>query len=430
LRPWFDTVALNAIAKWFCPLSRGWAAACVSEGSKDQFIAELGISSDEISIKPSKLQKVHASRRRYGQTKNNWEDVYFGDSVSTPEELVRAQRELASAEHEQLRLRRLFLSHRSRMPLLKWSVATPQEVAAIHQTRLTNEAFPAPPETEIMQSVSVLGEWGEEFHLKLQSPTDVSSDTARAHVFLPEDGKIRATLVLLHGICLEPVMWDALAYPAKALTRQGVRVVLPTGPWHGRRAPEGQFGGENILMRGPLGFIDAFKAWVAESALWIRWSRSTANGPVGLGGVSLGALTAQLATVASRDWPDNDQPDAIMLITTSGDMTDVAFGSVMADKLTLTQRISEKRWTAETLSQWLPLLQPEGEPVISQEKIVMLLGSADRLTPFEGGLALAQRWKIPEENLFIRRQGHFSGALGLSHDATPLKRFTEILLQS
>jgi len=67
---------------------------------------------------------------------------------------------------------------------------------------------------------------------------------------------------------------------------------------------------------------------------------------------------------------------------------------------------------------------------MSPKKVDMLLGSADRVTPFLGGIALAKRWKVPDTNLFICKQGHFCGALGLSHDAAPLQRFADLLLQT
>ena len=119
----------------------------------------------------------------------------------------------------------------------------------------------------------------------------------------------------------------------------------------------------------------------------------------------------------------------MLLITTTGDMRSVAFESNMGEKLGLSKEIQNFGWTGETLKRWLPLLQPGSLHALKPHKVVMLLGSADRLTPFEGGIALAERWRVPKGNLFIRRQGHFSGALGLSHDAVPLQRFASLLLQ-
>ncbi len=57
----------------------------------------------------------------------------------------------------------------------------------------------------------------------------------------------------------------------------------------------------------------------------------------------------------------------------------------------------------------------------------MVLGHSDDVTPTAGGLALAQRWGVPEPNLFARDQGHFSVSLGLLRDRAPLARIKEIL---
>jgi hypothetical protein len=61
-------------------------------------------------------------------------------------------------------------------------------------------------------------------------------------------------------------------------------------------------------------------------------------------------------------------------------------------------------------------------------RTVMVLGRADNVTPFAGGLALARQWQVPTENLFLRRQGHFTVALGLWRDAAPLRRLVDLLL--
>jgi len=430
LRPWFDTVALGFVAKWFCPLSRAWAAASISDGSVERFSDDLALPGLNLSQFTGALRKVSHSHRAFRQVCDDWENAFFTKENPSPGELVDQHIVMFKGERRQLAMRRHFLSLRPHLGPLKWDISTPGQVTELQALRSIDNPFPAPLDREITPSATVSGEWGDEFHLKMQSPVGDPADWARAHVFMPADGIVRGTFVFLHGVGLEPVMWDALAYPAKALTRQGIRVVLPTGPWHGRRTPNGLFGGENILRRGPLGFIEGFQSWVAEVALWVRWANATADAPVGLGGVSLGALTAQLAASVANEWPETDQPDSLILITTTNDMTSIAFDSSMVEQLCLKNEIQKLGWTAETLKPLLPFLQPGDRPGLSADKIVMLLGSADRVTPFPGGVALAERWNIPDANLFIRKQGHFSGALGLSHDAAPLQRFADLLPQT
>ena len=429
MAPWFDVIALNIVARWYCPLSRAWAAATISGGSPEFFGNEIAASGLNSGQYLRVLNKVSKSNQEFSEICNTWETYFFDRENPNPNDLIESQISVVAGEHRQLSMRRYFFSLRSHIQPLKLSVATPHDVESIHLNRLKENPFPSPPTAKIERSASVYGEWGEEFHLKMPAPCCTKNDIVRAQVFMPQDGNIKGTFICLHGILIEPALWNKLAYPVKALTREGIRVMLPTGPWHGRRTPKGQFGGENILRCGPLGFIEALRKWVPEVALWTRWARSTSLSPVGLGGVSLGGLCAQLASTAAHDWPNSDRHDALLLITTSGDMNDVAFNNNIGEKLNLTKEIKRKGWTRQTLKRWLPLLQPTMRPPLMGKKIAMLLGSADRLTPFDGGLLLSKKWEVPEENLFIRRQGHFTGALGLSHDSTPLKRFVEILLE-
>jgi hypothetical protein len=148
---------------------------------------------------------------------------------------------------------------------------------------------------------------------------------------------------------------------------------------------------------------------------------------VALGGVSLGALTSQLVAVAARGWPAALRPDALILIACSENLKDVAFNGSLASLIGLPARLAAQGWTEADMERYLPLMEPRGAPVVPPEKIVMVLGEADDLTPFEGGLALARRWQVPPANLFLRRQGHFSVAFDLARRPQPLDRLAEIL---
>ncbi len=52
----------------------------------------------------------------------------------------------------------------------------------------------------------------------------------------------------------------------------------------------------------------------------------------------------------------------------------------------------------------------------------MLLGRRDVVAPFEGGRALAERGRIPPENLFLQRRGHFSVSVSLGVETAPVDR--------
>src|SRR5215510_6200607 len=70
---------------------------------------------------------------------------------------------------------------------------------------------------------------------------------------------------------------------------------------------------------------------------------------------------------------------------------------------------------------------PIEAPPIDPRNIIMVLGTADDVTPFLRGAALAKRWKIPPESLFLRPMGHFSAALDLIRDPAPLRHLAERL---
>src|SRR5690606_9650330 len=118
------------------------------------------------------------------------------------------------------------------------------------------------------------------------------------------------------------------------------------------------------------------------------------------------------------------------LLTTSDDVGGLAFHSSLARATGLDLALSNAGWTAADIERWRPLTDPRPEQPLPPEDIVMLLGRADDVTPFPHGLALAERWQVPRGNLFLRRQGHVSAAVGLVRDPAPLRRLAARLKSS
>ena len=96
----------------------------------------------------------------------------------------------------------------------------------------------------------------------------------------------------------------------------------------------------------------------------------------------------------------------------------------------LDKALGEAGWTDESLQALSPLTDPDDEPVMPPERIVMVLGREDSVTAFDEGRDLAARWNIPEENLYIRDQGHFSAAVGVIHDDTPVQKLYEMMMKA
>jgi pimeloyl-ACP methyl ester carboxylesterase len=436
LRPWFDVVALPGIVRWYFPLSRAWAAATVAGLDVDRFRAELaGVAISE-RLAAVALQSLAPRQHAYLAEAAAWERMFFGPHEPPAGQLVAAERSRESAAHTFMAARRAFLPQHLRRPFpaVKWMPLTEREVEQRHGDRLHEpaRAFPAPPIPAMTLSHRVPSLDG--FVRWLRFPVEVAGapDTAWARVIEPgtaagSAGTDAPTLIFLHGVGVETEFWKAELGRVDSLASAGIRVVRPEAPFHGRRRRDGWFGGEPVLAYGLLGMLDLFLAWVGEVARLVAWARATSRGPVAVGGVSLGALTSQLVAAVAAQWPAPMRPDALLLVGTTGDVVDAAMTGGLGRALGVAERLASQSWTAASLRRWAPLLEPRAAPVMSPESIVMVIGTSDSVTPFDGGVALARRWNLPEENLFLRRQGHFSVALGLEHDAAPLDRLVGIL---
>lgn len=432
-RPWFDRVALGLVGRWYLPLSRAWAAGLASQGSVEGFWAALGrgeaLGALERAWARRLLSTLRVRRAACDRAAEAWEAAFFGPQAPTPEILVAREIARHGAAH------RLMLARGAALPLdlarglpsVRWEIASPQEVDAAHGARLgeADAAFPPPRLPEVIRSHAVPGAYGAEHWLRFPAP--VLGDTAWARVYTPTSVVDPPSLIFLHGIAVETEFWRDIADALSGLAQRGIRVIRPEGPWHGRRRPEGWYGGEPALGRGPLGLIELFQAWVAEVAVLVAWARRTSRGPVAVAGVSLGALAAQMAVAAARRWPAQMTPDAALLAATSGALLEVAKHGSLAHAIGLWPRMQAAGWDEAEMARWLPLIEPRGAPGVAPERLVMLLGEADDLTPFAGGLALARRWGVPGENLFLRPRGHFSVWFALGRDPAPLERLLALL---
>lgn len=449
-RPWFDALALHVVAQWYLPLSRGWAAALAAEGSPERFREALGGADLAASRLQPLLDGVLQRQAVYQDANQAWEALFFKDGVADHARLIAAEEARHGAAHELMAARRSFLRIRNALPAARWEIAQPADLdGSRHVARLTSPeaAFPAPDIPTVEVSQRVAGAHGRDYWLRFRSP--VMGDMAWARVTEPEGQAAEAapSVIYLHGIGMEADMWRGMAGPVERLTDAGVRVISPEAPWHGRRRLPGYYGGEPAIGRGPIGLIELFEAGVAEVAVLIDWARKTSCGAVAIGGVSLGALTAQRAASASRFWPEALRPQAILLVATSGDLLALAERGSLVCRLGLDRRLEAAGWDREALTGWLPLLEPEMDPAagsppgssqvppqgppqgppLPPERIIMVLGSHDDLTPYSGGQALARAWGLPQDNLVVRRQGHFSTSLGLLRESAPLDRFAALL---
>lgn len=433
-RPWFDQVALRMLAKWFFPLSRLWAAARAAEGSVDRYFTEAPIA-PQPRLRPlleKRLDRFETVRRDVVDMEGRWEDAFWGAHESL-------NGELADIEHQRLfqrngynTLRRLFVPIRLRtsVPPIHWQTPRPEEVEAIYGPLADDpeQAF-SPPATmpDVVRSRAMERNGRRDYWLRFPSPSPRMNDQVIARVYEPIDVQDPPTVILGHGICVEFDHWRGLTDEADALAELGVRVIRPEAPWHGRRVPPGRYGGEQFISTAPLGALDLFTSAVKEWAVLADWARNTSSGALGIGGTSLGAMTAQLTADKARYWPERLRPDALLLVTHCGRIEDAVMHGSLARVWGIAERTAECGWTPDLVERYAPLIDPGDVPVMAAENIVSVLGSHDDVTPFKSGLELLERWKVPQANRFIWRCGHFSVPLAMLRDHRPLAHFARIL---
>ena len=139
--------------------------------------------------------------------------------------------------------------------------------------------------------------WEFSFASPVDSPWE-ECRTARGLALGPPDAK--RAVILLHG-----AYEDKYVHPvwmARAFTQQGYRVLIPAGPCHLERAPQGVFSGSPMFWSTDL-FVAALYQWLAEVRGLIGFLRREGATQVGVFGNSLGSLVAGLAATL---WSDVD----------------------------------------------------------------------------------------------------------------------------
>ncbi|MCU0837795.1 MAG: hypothetical protein MUE49_03610 [Rhodospirillales bacterium] len=431
LRPWFDNAALRLLTRWYFPLSRAWAAALAAGGDPARFSATVPTGRLTQRLVPRALETVELRLAALRQAEERWEEAFFGPGPA--DRSLETARLKAAAALMQTRTAFAPMHLEMPIPAIAFDVEPIERVQKRHERRLLarNTAFQAQRACEpVAASRGYVTRRGIEGWVRFPAPIDATAPLAWARVVTPRANAARMpSMVFAHGIGMESEMWGEPRDLCPGLIPSGVRMIRPEAPWHGRRRINGCYGGEPILARGPGGLLDFLHAHVIELGQWVAWARATRGGPVAVGGVSLGALTAQLTGCAAHEWPEDMRPDALFLVAPSRLIAEVAFESSLTRRLGVPRAVLASGWSRAAMEKWLPLLEPQRPPIMPPAQIVVVLGEADNVTLTAGGEALIRHWQIPEDNVFRCPAGHFSTSLGLSRDSAPIRRLRVILDQ-
>lgn len=431
-RPWLDQVSLTSIGRYLIPTSRLWAAAELAGEDVDAFVRATRLNDVRApgkSMLRRALGLTARMHRRYDKAEARWRDAFFAGRPVDPDVLRAVQRGRVRRARDWMACRGLFLPFIGAKGFqgVVWDVPSPQEMADRFGARLARPgglyALPDPL-PRVVESAGF--EAGGRRHSWIR--LDHADGTRGwARVTGPADGVPARTVVSCHGLAVESEMWNSSFGDAAAFLDPDIRVIQPEAPFHSRNRLAGRWGGEPFIGTLPAGAIELFSRAFPELAALTAWARATGSQAVGLGGVSMGALTVQRAAVEAAAWPAECRPDALFLTATSEDLLEVATEGALGRMFGIAHAFRQAGWSTEALARWSVQVDPEGDPALDPARIVLALGSTDDVTPFDGGLELARRWGVPEANLFVRDVGHFTSPMSLYRDPTPTRRFQTVL---
>lgn len=429
-RPWIDPVCLWGFRR-VLPASRAWAAAAASSTSLEGFARQLGLFGLPPRLR-SKLNTTHRMRLLSKAAQTRWAEIAFDGADG---DLGAAERERRKTAQSYLanRFRYLSFAKKYRVQAVRYRTPKPDFVIeALSQVLADPDAlFQVPdPLPQIDRSPSV--DHGDviEYWLRFESAGvgDDQADTCYAHIYEPKQRSAgMPTFFFAHGLAMETEMMVDGPRSFLGMARVGMRIVLPDGPGHNRRCKTGFYGGESFLAEPPISGIQHFVRAAREYAAMIAWCRAQGSGRISLGGISLGALTAQVAASRWRYWPAECKPDALFLMTTTARVSALPLESSLGQMADIDSEVRRHGWRAEHFQMLEPVTDASPEPPIDPANIVLMVGKRDDVTPAAGGHALAQQWRVPRDNLFLRDRGHFSAAIGLGVDPAPYQRIFSIL---
>ena len=426
-RPWVDPVCLWGLKRIF-PASRAWAAAGISGGDPDRFADELDCG--RVPGIAKRLRKTVELKHRSDTAFARWNDTVFGGNGDAA--AAEDQRRGAAQSWFGHRFNYLMFARRHGLPAVQLDVPTPAEVMDEFAGSIADPDpyFSLPDRLpEVARSRAVENGNVIEYWLRFPTP-GVDHDMVYAHVYEPKQkpaGDL-PTLIFGHGLAIETEMMKGDLRGYASLAERGMRVILPDAPGHNRRVADGLYGGESFIIAPPSSGLRHLAQAAKEFGIIAAWTRGNGSKHVAFSGMSLGALTSQVAAGRMATWPSDAKPDALMLLTTTDRVSSLALDSALAVVAGLNVASEAAGWTASSFLPLAKIVDAVPTPPVDPERIVLLIGERDTVTPIDGGRRLAVKWQVPAKNLFRRDQGHFSAAFGLGADPSPFRRITEILV--
>ncbi|HEX6276687.1 MAG TPA: alpha/beta hydrolase family protein [Polyangiaceae bacterium] len=194
----------------------------------------------------------------------------------------------------------------------------------------------------------------------------------------------RPVAILVHGYLMGRLAIDERVWPVGRLDALGVDSALVVLPFHGRRGDPARTGRPEFPGRDPRVANEGFRQIVGEIRQLAAWLRRNGHPAVGVIGMSLGGYTAALAATV-------EELDFVVPIIPLASLADFAFeqGSLSESP---ELRAREHALLERAYAVASPLARP---PLVSPERVLVLGGKADRITPLSHAKRLARHFQVP-----------------------------------
>jgi pimeloyl-ACP methyl ester carboxylesterase len=272
---------------------------------------------------------------------------------------------------------------------------------------VTSPFFPAPPAVKVNLAPAGDGplgtqvvdlSWASEYEPFAAPAREMfvrATPNLTAHARWWTSGKGRPTIVLLHGWGGGNHWVTARAFVVPYWLRHGYDVAAFVLPYHGVRAPGGGLGSSGALFPSPnpLRTNEGFGQAIFDLRSLSQFLRARGGTAVGAMGMSLGGYTTSLwASIAGPD--DAGGIDFAVAMIPAVSMAKLMWrhgenspARVRASKAGITEDL-----LVDAFAVHAPTTRPSRVP---RERLSVIAGRGDRITPPEQAEALAAHWGVP-----------------------------------
>ncbi len=222
-----------------------------------------------------------------------------------------------------------------------------------------------------------------------------AAENLTAHARWWTSGRGRPTIVLLHGWGGGNHWVTARTFQVPYWLRHGFDVAAFVLPFHGDRAPGTALGKSGALFPSgnPMRTNEGFGQAIHDLRALSLFLRSRGASAVGAMGMSLGGYTTSLwASVAGADDPGGIDFAVAMIPAVSMSRLFWRHGEHSPQRIRAAKAGITEDMLAEAFSVHAPLTRP---PRLPRERLAVIAGRGDRITPPEQAEALAAHWDVP-----------------------------------